>query len=75
MELHFDKEYRPVLPQIDAKRVLHKKGRFGTRYRETVITNAVLSENDVKRVLHQKRRFGNRFGETVIANPILTQND
>ena len=34
-----------------------KKHRFGTRVRETVTTNAVLTQNDAKRNLMQKRRF------------------
>ena len=53
----------------------HQKRRFGTRLRETVITDPVLTQNDGKCNLHQKCRFGTRFRETVITNPILRQND
>ena len=56
-------------------RILHQKRRFGTRFRETVITNPVLTQNDAKRILHQKRRFGTRFRETVITNAVLSQTD
>ena len=52
-----------------------KKRRFGTRFRETVITNTVLTKNSAKRCLMQKGRFGTRFRERVISNPVLTQND
>ena len=48
---------------------------FGTRFRQTVITNPVLTENDAKRILHQKRRFGSKFRETVKSNAVLTQNE
>ena len=58
-----------------AKHTFRKKRRFGTRYRETVITNAVLTQNDSKRNLMQKRRFATRVRETVITDIILTQND
>ena len=52
-----------------------RKRRFGTSFRETVTTNAVLSHIDAKRIWHQKRRFGTRFRETEITNAVLTQND
>ena len=52
---------------------MHKKRRFGTRFRETVITNAVLTQNDAKRILHQKHRIGTTFRERVETNPVLTQ--
>ena len=52
-----------------------KKRRFGTRFRETVITNPVLIQNDAKRNLMQKRRFGTRLRERVISNPVLTQHE
>ena len=52
-----------------------KKRRFGTRFRETVITNTVLIKNDAKRSLSQKGGFGTRFRETVMTNPVLTQNE
>ena len=51
-----------------------KKRRFGTRFREKVITNPFLSENDAKRNLRGKRRFGPRFRQTVITNTFLSQN-
>ena len=52
------------------------KHRFGTRFRETVITNPFLSQNEPKGNLSQtKRRFGTIFRVTVIINPVLTQND
>ena len=53
---------------------MDQKRRFGTRFRETVITNAVLTENDASRILQQKRRFGTTCRETVITNTILTEN-
>ena len=52
-----------------------EKHRFGTRFRETVITNPVLTQNDAKRKLMQKRRFGTRVRERVISNPVLTQHE
>ena len=52
-----------------------KTHRFGTRVRETVITNPVLTQNDAKRNLMQKRRFDTRFRERVISNPVLTQHE
>ena len=52
-----------------------KKRRFGTRFRETVITNTVLTKNDAKRYLMQNGRFGARFRERVISNPVLTHNE
>ena len=57
------------------KHTLSQKRRFGTRFRETVITNSFLSHNDAKRNLREKRRFGPRFTQTVRANPFLSQND
>ena len=57
------------------KRTLSQKRPFGTRVRETVITNPVLTQNDAKRTLSQKRRFATRFRETMITNPVLTQID
>ena len=69
-----------VLTQKDEKCILyqnvllHEKGCFGTRFRETMITNSVLTQNDAKRTLSQKRPF-RRVRETVITNPVLTQND
>ena len=38
-----------------------KRRRFGTRFRETVMTNAVFSQNDAKRILGQNGRFCSRF--------------
>ena len=58
-----------------AKDTFSEKRRFGTRFRQTVITNPFLSQNDAKRNLSQKRGFGTRFRETVITNPVLIQND
>ena len=52
-----------------------KKRRFGTRFRETVITNIVLRKNDAKCSLMQNGRFGARFRERVISNPVLTHNE
>ena len=52
-----------------------QKRRFGTRFRETVTTNAVLTQNDGKRILDQKRRYDTRFREAVKTNVVLTQND
>ena len=54
---------------------MHQKRRFRTRFRKTVLTNAVLSQIDAKRILHQKRRFGTRFRETEITNTVLQRND
>ena len=58
-----------------AKHTFSQKRRFGTRFRETVISNPVLTQNEAKRNLHKTHRFGSRFRETVITNPVLTQND
>ena len=44
---------------------MQQKRRFGTRFRETATTNALLTEIVAKPILHQKRRFGIRFRETV----------
>ena len=52
-----------------------EKHRFGTRFKETVITNPVLTQNDAKRNLMQKRRLGTRFRERVISFPVLTQHE
>ena len=52
-----------------------EKHRFGTRFRETVITNPVLTQNDGKGNLMQKRRCDTRFRERVISNPVLTQDE
>ena len=66
----------PVLSQNNAKHTFRQKRRFDTRFRETVITKAVLTQNEAKRYLTQKkRRFGTIFRETVITNPVLSQND
>ena len=40
-----------------AKHTLSQKRRFGTRFRETVITNPVFTQNEAKRHLHQKTSF------------------
>ena len=58
-----------------AKHTFSQKPRFGTRFRETVISNPVLTQNEAKRNLHQNHPFGSRFRQTVITNPVLTQND
>ena len=52
-----------------------KKHSFGTGFRETVITNPVLTQNDAKRNLMQKRRISTRSRERVISNPVLTQHE
>ena len=54
------------------KQTFSQKRCFGTRFRQTVITNPFLSQNDAKRNLSQNRRFGTRFRETVITTPVLT---
>ena len=54
----------PFFSQNDAKRNLREKPRFGTRFRETVITNPVLTQNEVKRNLMQKGSFDTRFRES-----------
>ena len=55
--------------------IFNKKHPFGTRFRQTVITDPFLSQNDAKRNLSQKRRIGTRFRERVISNTVLTQNE
>ena len=40
-----------------AKHAFSQKRRFGTRFRETVITNSVLTQNEAKRNLSQKKSF------------------
>ena len=71
---------------MTAKDSLSQKLRFGTRFRETVITTPVWTQNDAKRNVMQKTmentafctekyRLGARFRETVITNPVLTRND
>ena len=40
-----------------AKRILKQKRRFGTRFRETVITYAVLTQNEWKTHFGPKRRL------------------
>ena len=42
---------------MNAKRILDQKRRFGTRVRETVITNAVLTQNTCKAHLGLKTSF------------------
>ena len=56
---------KPVLQKNDAKRILQRKRRFGTRFRENVITNKLSTQNDGKGILKQKPRSGIRFGEAV----------
>ena len=46
---------------MNAKRIYSQKRRFVRRFRETVITYAVLTQNDAKPIFQQKRRFGTRF--------------
>ena len=58
-----------------AKHTFSQKRRFGTRFRETVISNPVLTQNEANRNLHQNHPFSSRFRQTVITNPVLTQND
>ena len=58
----------PILTQNVLRRILHEKRRFGTRFRETVITNTLLTQNHAKVILDQKY-------PKIQANPILTQND
>ena len=60
---------------MTAKHILSQKRRCCTRFRKTVITNAVLTQNAPMRNLKQKRRFGFRFRDKVISNPVLTQNE
>ena len=50
--------------------IFNKKHPFGTRFRQTVITDPFLSQNDAKGNLSQKRRFDSRFRETVITNTV-----
>ena len=40
-----------------AKHTFSQNRRFGTRFRQTVITNPFLLQNDAKRNLREKRRF------------------
>ena len=54
----------PILRQSDAKPTLHEKRRFGTRFRETVITNPILTQNGRKRT--KKRSFSHYTRERVI---------
>ena len=60
---------------MNVKRIFSQKRRFGTRFRETVITYPVLTQNDCRTHLGQKRRFGTRFRETVTTNAVLIQNE
>ena len=58
-----------------AKHTFSHKRRFGTRFRETVISNPVVTQNEAKRNFHRNHPFGSRFRQTVITNPFLSQND
>ena len=53
------------------KAFCHQKRRFGTRFRETVITNPILTKHITKRILSPKGRFGTRFRETVKSKPVF----
>ena len=46
---------------------MHQKRRFGTRFRETVITKPVLTQNGAK------HRFGIRFRQKVKTKTVLSQ--
>ena len=52
-----------------------QKHPFGTIFRETVITNPLLTPNEAERNLHKNHRFRSRFRQTVITNLFLSQND
>ena len=50
---------------MNAKRILRQKRPFGTRFRETVTTNAVLMQNECKTYFALKDRFGTRNSDNI----------
>ena len=54
------------------KSILHQNHGFGTRFREKVITNQVLTQDVAKRIWYQKGHFGIIFSEIVHSKPSIS---